>query len=62
MGKKQNGDCNVRNFKLLLFDMSPGVPAFIVRVLIVTLSFELELMNISSRHYHSILFMYLFIF
>ena len=30
--KRQNGDCNVRNFRWFLFGMSPGVPAFKVRV------------------------------
>ena len=44
---------NVKNFKLFT-SMSPDVPSFKVRVLQVTLNFELELMNIrSSRHSNS---------
>ena len=30
--KRQNGKCNVRNFRRVLFDMSPDVPAFKVRL------------------------------
>ena len=39
--KRQNGECNVRKFRRFLFGMSPDVPAFKVRVLQVTLNFEL---------------------
>ena len=30
--KRQNGECNVRNFRRVLFGMSPDVPAFKARV------------------------------
>ena len=30
--KRQNGECNVRNFRRFLFGMSPDVPAFKVHV------------------------------
>ena len=36
--KRQNGECNVRNFRRFLFGMSPVVPAF--KVLVVTSVFK----------------------
>ena len=49
----QNGECNVRNFRRFLFGMSPDVPAFRVCVFTSDFKFELELMDISSRHSNS---------
>ena len=37
--KRQNGECNVRNFRRFLFGMSPDVPVFEVRVLESDLKF-----------------------
>ena len=54
MRKRQNGECNIRNFKRFLFGMSPDIPAFKVRFLQVTLNFELEVnYYISSRYSNS---------
>ena len=39
--KRQSGKCSVRHFRRFLFDMSPDVQAFKVRILQVTLNFEL---------------------
>ena len=44
---------SVRNFRRFLFGMSPDVPTFKVRDLPVTSNFELEYMNISSKHSNS---------
>ena len=40
--RRQIGECNVRNFRGFLFDMSPDVPAFKSASSQVTLDFELE--------------------
>ena len=52
MRKRQNDECNVRNFRRVFFGMISDVPAFKVRVFAsdFELSFELELMNVASRH------------
>ena len=40
--KRQNGECNVRNFRWFPFGVSPNVSAFNIVVLQMTLNFELE--------------------
>ena len=42
MRKKQNGDCNIRNFRRFLYGKISNVPAFKVRVVSSDLNFELE--------------------
>ena len=52
MRKRQNGKCNVRNFwQVFSWVMSFDVPAF--KVCIFASDFELEYINISSRHSNS---------
>ena len=40
--RRQNGECNVRNFRRFLFGMSLDVPAFKVHVFTRDLNFDLE--------------------
>ena len=40
--KRQNDECNVRNFRRFLFDMSPDVPAFTVRIFTTDFKFWIE--------------------
>ena len=50
--RRQNGECDVMNFKQIFFDKRSNVVSGIqnLRLLPVTLNFELEQIDISRRH------------
>ena len=50
MQRKQNGDFNVWNFRRFLFGVSPDLPTKFEFLLLPLDFYELELIDISSRH------------